>query len=1007
STPELFGEMIFFGSMNNAVYAVNKTTGKTRWSFLTEGPVKSPPTHHNGVIYVGSGDSRLYALDAKTGKQIWSYLTGSAIESKPYVDGWKIYVGSTDKNVYCLINSTGRPIWTLTGKGYFKYSPANYKDLIYFTSSDRKIYALDKYTGDIVWNYTLNSTIYGSPIVHTDQVIVAATNKKIYSLNPYLSKVNWQTTLNDSVYSTPFTYENTIYVSAGTNLYAIDALGEIKWSMNFSRTMKNTPSYYRGIIYSPEGYYLRAYGQTSDIKVNKIVFNPKITSPGQLTTIEIELENRGKAYASNIQTDIYLDRKNISTQTLDFHPYEIITIHQNTTTSSGTHLIEVITDSRDSMPEPDEKNNIFGATLKTTDEWSMDQKNKKRTGYLDTTDSFQKRNNIIRWSCKYSNNTIYQFNLSNLYMANYKVEETNLNPKCSFYSTRGYPISKIQSNWSCKFRNITGYTTDEFNSMMKYMHSRPPSKTEKITFPYNLSNFQIELPCDTTENPEIPVIEAKVTIDCRINYLSNMTGKTLHNLWYCSIKQISNYSLEDIAIYKGYTTHEQSPVTNGNYGVIWSKNIGSATKAPPLLVELDHSGDGNLEVLASADNTLYAIKNTGEIIWTKKLDEEITAYSLSDIEGDGTSEILASTEGGIYCIGKNGTIHWSYKIPLGVQAEAISSNGIVAFGASDGIIRGLNTKGVLQWQYQTLEAITTHPAVYDVDYDGIDELVFGSTDNTVYILYSPPYKVWMYQANGDINAAPTTAALSSRYDELIITSSDGTIQTLYETLSNTEDINRVCGPEGCVREGITKTKITSKWKYDSHAELSSSPAVADINHDGRNELAFGSQDKNLYILNSSGARILRYTTNAPIYSSPSLADLNHDQKPEIIIGTDKGTLYAINSDGKTIYQHESNQSIRSNPAVADADNDGNPEIVYTTRQASLYYIGTKTPEKPQTTTLPATELTTTTTTPPLGEPTQQAPTIAANEEIKLPLLPVFLLLSLMGYFFLTHIRHTN
>ena len=36
----------------------------------------SSPTVSGGVVYVGSGDGRLYALDASTGDLIWSYETG-------------------------------------------------------------------------------------------------------------------------------------------------------------------------------------------------------------------------------------------------------------------------------------------------------------------------------------------------------------------------------------------------------------------------------------------------------------------------------------------------------------------------------------------------------------------------------------------------------------------------------------------------------------------------------------------------------------------------------------------------------------------------------------------------------------------------------------------------------------------------------------------------------------------------------------------------------------------
>ena len=37
----------------------------------------SSPAVANGVVYIGSGDGNVYALNASTGAKLWSYATGS------------------------------------------------------------------------------------------------------------------------------------------------------------------------------------------------------------------------------------------------------------------------------------------------------------------------------------------------------------------------------------------------------------------------------------------------------------------------------------------------------------------------------------------------------------------------------------------------------------------------------------------------------------------------------------------------------------------------------------------------------------------------------------------------------------------------------------------------------------------------------------------------------------------------------------------------------------------
>jgi glucose dehydrogenase len=54
------------------------------------------------VVYVGSGDYDVYALNASTGALLWSYTTGSYVDSSPTVANGVVYVGSEDGNIYAF-----------------------------------------------------------------------------------------------------------------------------------------------------------------------------------------------------------------------------------------------------------------------------------------------------------------------------------------------------------------------------------------------------------------------------------------------------------------------------------------------------------------------------------------------------------------------------------------------------------------------------------------------------------------------------------------------------------------------------------------------------------------------------------------------------------------------------------------------------------------------------------------------------------------------------------------
>ena len=71
-------------------------TGKLLWAHYTRYSVDSSPAVANGVVYFGSFDHKLYALNAKTGVTLWSYATGYIVESSPAVRmGWFMSVRRT------------------------------------------------------------------------------------------------------------------------------------------------------------------------------------------------------------------------------------------------------------------------------------------------------------------------------------------------------------------------------------------------------------------------------------------------------------------------------------------------------------------------------------------------------------------------------------------------------------------------------------------------------------------------------------------------------------------------------------------------------------------------------------------------------------------------------------------------------------------------------------------------------------------------------------------------
>ena len=69
--------LAYFGSSaDHKVYAIDLGTGRERWSFFTEGPVRFAPTIEASRLFVASDDGRLYCLSAADGKLLWRFDGG-------------------------------------------------------------------------------------------------------------------------------------------------------------------------------------------------------------------------------------------------------------------------------------------------------------------------------------------------------------------------------------------------------------------------------------------------------------------------------------------------------------------------------------------------------------------------------------------------------------------------------------------------------------------------------------------------------------------------------------------------------------------------------------------------------------------------------------------------------------------------------------------------------------------------------------------------------------------
>ena len=85
SSPVIVDDMLYVGSEDHTLYAINKDTGKVKWRYKTAGAVHSTPAVSNDEILFLSYDGFFYALDKLDGKLIWKFkqaLLGNLLHTR-------------------------------------------------------------------------------------------------------------------------------------------------------------------------------------------------------------------------------------------------------------------------------------------------------------------------------------------------------------------------------------------------------------------------------------------------------------------------------------------------------------------------------------------------------------------------------------------------------------------------------------------------------------------------------------------------------------------------------------------------------------------------------------------------------------------------------------------------------------------------------------------------------------------------------------------------------------
>jgi eukaryotic-like serine/threonine-protein kinase len=190
--------IVYFGSSDGNVYALEAKEGELKWKFKSNGSIHTSPALYNNTIYIGNWSGWFYAIDAQTGNEKWKFKTGeqqamTGIQASATVANGSVYFGARDAHMYALNAASGTLLWKYDAENSWILSTAAIKDNVLYagTSDTYLLVALDAKTGKEKFRFKTNGYVYCSPAIAGSTAYFGDFTGKLFALDLNTGGKNW------------------------------------------------------------------------------------------------------------------------------------------------------------------------------------------------------------------------------------------------------------------------------------------------------------------------------------------------------------------------------------------------------------------------------------------------------------------------------------------------------------------------------------------------------------------------------------------------------------------------------------------------------------------------------------------------------------------------------------------------------------------------------------------------------------------------------------------------
>ncbi|MGD9495045.1 MAG: FG-GAP-like repeat-containing protein [Armatimonadota bacterium] len=249
----------------------------------------------------------------------------------------------------------------------------------------------------------------------------------------------------------------------------------------------------------------------------------------------------------------------------------------------------------------------------------------------------------------------------------------------------------------------------------------------------------------------------------------------------------------------------------------------------------------------------------------------------------------------------------------------------------------------------------------DIDGDGVDEVLAGSSNGKVYCLGADGQVRWIHDCDAEVNSVTTVDLAGDGRPAVVVGAMNGLVIALrgdgerlwtYEVpyYKRVPHVRTVFGADlaGDGTEAVIAG--ADSWRYyaiDAQGEElwhyesvhgSTAGAAADVDGDGRDEVIAGTEYYWWHVINPDGSRRFQArTAGGPCANAAAAADIDGDGRDEVVFGGADTNVQVYNADGERIWLFNTGDEV-SDLACADIDGDGADEVLVSSLSFNVYCL---------------------------------------------------------------------